>query len=107
MPPPSPPHVIITPRNTIIVKDVLDIFSQNINPLTTNDLKRILDQSTQQSKLCSNHVLVSVNELQKVVADTIRDKVNPQEPPFIISTATSGQLQIKAIVTSGTIDTIV
>ena len=36
--------------------------------------------------------MVSVDELQKAVADSIRDKMNPQEPPSVISTATSAQL---------------
>ena len=107
LPPPSPPHVTITPIDTITVKDVSDTFSQNINPLTTKDLKNILDQSTQQEKLCKNLVLVSVDELQKVVADTTRDKVNPQEKPSLISTATSAQIQMQTIVTSGKFDTIV
>lgn len=106
-PPPSPPHVTITPADTITVKDVLDISTQNINPLTAEDLTKILDQSTQQAKLCTNPILVSVDELQKVVANTIRDKVNPQEPLSIISIATSGQLQMQIVVTSDIVDTIV
>lgn len=107
LPPPSPPHVTITPTDTIIVKDVPNTFAQNINPLTVEDLKKILDQSTQQEKLCTNPILVSVDDLQKVVAEIIGDKMNPQEPPSIISTATSGQLPIQTVDTSGTVDTIV
>ena len=49
MPPPSPPHATITPADTIIVKDVIDTSCQNINPLTIEDLSKILDQSTQQA----------------------------------------------------------
>lgn len=59
------------------MKDVPNNFDQNINPLTIEDLKKILDQSTLQAKLWDNLVLVNVDELQKVVADTSRDKVNP------------------------------
>lgn len=90
----SPPHGSNTPRETIKVKDVPDRLAHNINPLTVEDLEKILDQSTLQEKLCDNLVLVSVNELQKVVADTSRDKVNPQEPPSSISIATSGQILV-------------
>ena len=48
-----------------------------------------------------------MDELQKVVADTIKDKVNWKEPPSIISTTTSGQLQMQIVDTSGIVDTIV
>ena len=58
----SPPHDTSTPVEAIIVKDVLDNTPQNINPLTIEDLKKILDQSTLQAKLCENLVLVSVEE---------------------------------------------
>ena len=75
--PPSPPHVISTPANTITVKDVPEKSYQNNNPLIVEDLTKILDQSTQQEKLCTNPILVSVDESQKVVVDSIRDKVNP------------------------------
>ena len=91
MPPPNPPHVTITPTETIIVKDVTDTSCQNINPLTTKDLSKILDQSAHQAMLCTNLVLVSVDVIQKVVADPTRVKVNPQEPPSI-SRATSTQI---------------
>ena len=47
MPPPSPPHVTITPIETLIVKDVTDTSCQNINPLTIEHISKILDQSTQ------------------------------------------------------------
>ena len=87
----SPPHDPNTPTETVIVKDVPGISPQNINPLTTKDLKKILDQSTLQARLCENHVLVSVDELEKAVVDITRDKVNTQEPPSIIPTTTSGQ----------------
>ena len=41
----SPPHT--TPVEELIVKDVTKTTPQNINPLTAEDLKKILDQSTQ------------------------------------------------------------
>ena len=85
----SPLHDTITPIETIIVKDVPNSSPQNINPLTTKDLKKILDQFTLQARLCENHVLVSVEEISKAVADITRDKVNPQELPSVISLATS------------------
>ena len=68
----------------------------------------MLDQSTLQEQLCNNPVLVSVDELQKVVADITKDKVNTQEPPFVIPTATSGQPIVQtSIDTSTKVDTIV
>ena len=72
----SPIHDTDTPSDTIIVKDFPDSSAQNINPLTVEDLKKILDQSTLQARLCDNPVLVNVDELHKVVADITRDKVN-------------------------------
>ena len=50
-----------------------------------------------------------MDELQKVVADPIRDKVNPQEPPSIISISTRVQLlmipsPIPTVDTSGIVD---
>lgn len=104
----SPPHDTNTLEDTIKVKDVPKILAQNINPLTTEDLKNILDQSTLQDKLCNNLVLVSVDEIQKVVADITRDKVNKQEPPFSIPTATSGQPIVQTLKdTSAKVDTTV
>ena len=78
----SPPCDTNIPAKAILVKDVSDSTPQNINPLTIEDLNKILDQSTQQARLCENVVLVSVEEYQKIVAHTTRDKVNPQEPPL-------------------------
>ena len=66
----SPPHDTNTPAEAITIKDFLDTTPQKINPLTTEDLKKILDQSTQQPKLCENIVLVNVEEYQKVVTNT-------------------------------------
>ena len=104
-PPPSPPHVTPTPVDTINVQDVPENFVQNINPLTAEDLKRILHQTTLQDQLCTNPVLVSVEELQKVVADITRDKVNPQEPPSHIPTNISGQPMEQIVVdTSANVD---
>lgn len=80
LPPPSPPHVTITPIETIKVKDVVDTSCQNTNPLIVEDLSKILDQSTQQAHLCTNLILVSVDELQKVVVDPKEVKVKTQEP---------------------------
>ena len=74
MPPPSPPHATITPTETIIVKDVIDTSRQNINPLTTKDLSKILDQSTLQACLCTNPVLINIDELNKAEAST-REKI--------------------------------
>ena len=45
------------------MKDVFDLTALNINPLIEEDLKKILDQSTLQKKLCDKPVLVSVDEI--------------------------------------------
>ena len=104
----SPPHDTSMPAEAIIVKDVLDSSAQNINPLTTEDLKKILDQSTLQARLCENPVLVSVDELQKAIAEITRDKVNTQEPPFFIPSTTSDQPLIQTSVdTSTKVDTTI
>ena len=39
----SPPHVTTETTTTIIDKDAFDLLSQNINPFTKDDLKKILD----------------------------------------------------------------
>ena len=52
-------------------------------------MKKILDQSTLQTKLCENLVLVSIDELQKSMTNIEREKVNPQEPPSIIPQVTT------------------
>ena len=71
-------------------------------------MKKILDQSTLQAKLCDNPVLVSVDELQKVVTDVTRDRVNPQEPPSIIPLITNVQTSAQTIVDTYTkVDTSV
>ena len=91
LPPLSPPHIAITPAETINVKDVTDKLCQNINPLTAEDLSKILDQSTHQAMLCTNLILVSVDVIQRVVANPTRVKVNPKVPPSVSKT-TSTQL---------------
>ena len=59
--------------------------------MTIEYLKNILQQTSLQAQLCANPVLVSVEELQKAVAEIANEKVNPQEPPSHTQTATSGQ----------------
>ena len=65
-------------------------------------MKNILDQSILQARLCENPVLVSVDELQKAVVDITRDKVNPQEPPSVISSITQVQPLIQTTVDKST-----
>ena len=38
LPPTSSPHSTLTPIETIKIKDITDTSSQNINPLTVEDL---------------------------------------------------------------------
>ena len=49
--------------------------------MTTEDLTKILDQSTQETRLCTSPILVSVDELQKLVEASKDVKVQTQEPP--------------------------
>ena len=94
----SPPHDKSTTTETIIIKYVSHASTQNINPLTIDDLKKILDQSILQAKWCGNPILDSVEELQKVVIEVTRDKVNTQEPPYVIPLFISDQNSIQTIV---------
>lgn len=100
MSPPSPPQASIPPTDIIKITNVLDTFGQDINPLTTEDLKIILDQSKQQAILCKDPVLVSIDELQKLVESTVKDKVSTQEPPSI--TTTSSQFEIPTSIIDAT-----
>ena len=59
----SPPYDTSMTVEIIIVKYVPNSLAQSINPLTIDDLKKILNQSTLQARLCENPVLVSVDEL--------------------------------------------
>ena len=81
LPPPSPPHSTITLAETIKIMDLVDTSCQNINPLTTEDLSKILDQSTQLAKLCTIPILFSVDERQTSVDKLKEVKVPPQELP--------------------------
>ena len=74
MPLPRPTHMAFA--ETVTLKDVPDTLGQNINPLTIEDLKKILHQTTLQSQLCTNLVFVSVEELHKAIAEINREKVN-------------------------------
>ena len=50
------------------------------------DLSNILDQSTQLAQLCSSPILVSVDELKKLVDKIKEVKVSSQDPPKTIQT---------------------
>ena len=64
----SPPYT--SPTEEVIVKDVTETVPQNINPLTIEDLKKILDQSIDKATFCKNIILVSEEEYQKALFDT-------------------------------------
>ena len=85
----SPLHDTTKTTKTLTIKDVPDALAQNINPLTEEYLKKILDHSILQDKLCGNLVLVNVDELQKAVTIVTREKVKPKEPPSIIPLVTN------------------
>ena len=59
--------------------------------MTAKDLKRILDQSKQQAKVCENIVLVSVEEYQKEMSDT---NVQPSIQN-IVDTSTKVETQVQ------------
>ena len=97
-----------TPVDIVTVQDFPNTSGQNINPLTTEDLKKILHQTTVQAQLCTNPVLVSVEEWKKAIDKITRDKVNSQEPTSHIQTTTSGQPQDQAVQdTPARVDSIV
>ena len=89
MPNINSPQIISVSIETITVKDVFDLTIQNINPLMDKDLKKILDQSRLQAKLCDNPVLVSVDEIHKSMTNTIREELKTQEPPTITPQVTN------------------
>ena len=80
----SPPHVTTETTKIVTIKDISNLSTNNIDPITKDNLKKILEQSTLQAKLCDNPILISVDELQNSMTDVARKKVNPQEPPPII-----------------------
>ena len=86
LPPPSLPHSTTTLVEIIKIKDVFDTSCQNINPLTIEDLTKILDQTTLRAQLCTSLIMVSVDDLQKSVDKLKEAKVSPQEPPQITQT---------------------
>ena len=58
-----PPHVTPTPADTMVVQDVPDTSGKNVNLFTIEDLKKMLHQTSLQAQLCTNPILVSVEEL--------------------------------------------
>ena len=84
--PSNPPHSTELPKEMVQIKDVVDTSSQDIDPLTTEDLTKILDQETHQAQLCTNPILVNIEELQKLVDKAKKGEVKPQEPPKITQT---------------------
>ena len=97
MPPPSPPHVTTTHEDSVTVQDVPDTSSHNINPLTIEDLKQILHQTSLQEQLCVNPILVSVEELKKAIANITKEKLNLEEPPSHTQISTSQKSQEQAV----------
>ena len=92
------------------VQDIHDTGTpiEALNLLTTKDLKKILDQTTLQARLCENPILVSVEKIQKVVIDIIRDKLNIQEPHSVMPLDTSVQHLVKTSnETSTNVDTTI
>jgi hypothetical protein len=59
----SPPKT--TPTIVITIEDDTEPPPQNVNPLTGEDIMKILDQPQEKTIPAQNIVLVSVVELQK------------------------------------------
>ena len=54
----SQQHVTDANRAIVKTKDVFDIVAHNINPLTKEDMKKILLGTTTKPQLCSHPILV-------------------------------------------------
>lgn len=48
----------------VIIKDIADNLSHNINTLTEENLYKILKNTTKE-KLCTNPIIVRVDEIEK------------------------------------------
>lgn len=79
----SPPSETSTNIEIVKVKDLSKTISQNINPLTQDDLKRILLKTTLQAKLIDNPILVSVDEIQKIDTITTREEVQALDTTLV------------------------
>ena len=74
----NPPHTNqVSQWDSMLIKDVLDTSKKNVNPLTKEDLKKILIEYTIKTQLCTHPVLVRVEKIEKVELASIREK--PQE----------------------------
>lgn len=80
----SPPHIgQVSQHELVQIKDVDDNSTQKINPLTEEDLKKILKDSTTTTQLCSNPILVRVDEIQNAKVASIGEnpKYTSNVPP--------------------------
>ena len=70
-----PPHTNqVSQWDSMLIKDVLDTSEKNVNPLTEEDLKKILIDYTTTTQLCTHPVLVRVEKIEKVELGSIREK---------------------------------
>ena len=71
----SPPHS--SPVHQVEIHDVPKVEPQNPNPLTTEDIKEIMDQVVGQATLLDNVVLVSTKELEKATSKGLDKPLKP------------------------------
>lgn len=72
----NPPHTYKESQQelVVIIKDGSDNLAQNVNPLTKDDLKKILQDSTNVAMLCKNPTLVRFDEFQKTELVSLGEK---------------------------------
>ena len=72
----NPPHTNqVSQWDSMLIKDVIDTSEKNVNPLTKEDLKKILIDYTTTTQLCTHPVLVSIENIEKVEVGFIREKL--------------------------------
>lgn len=75
----SPQHELNIDIDTVMVKDISNTITQDVNPLIEEDLKKILIESTTQEKLCENPILVSVEEIENTNKEFVGEEIKTQE----------------------------
>ena len=72
----NPPNTNqVSQWDSMLIKDVLDTSEKNVNPLTEEDLKKILIDYTTTTQLCTHPILGRVEKIEKVEPGSIREKL--------------------------------
>lgn len=99
MPSVSPPYVDQeSQQDAIKIKDVSDNTMHNINPLTEDYLKRILQDSNLATKLCTNPVLISTDKIDKASTGEKQNTDTSSVP--LISSETRGLEALMGVTTN-------